>query len=147
MADELIFERDRLLELERDAFARWSASIEGLPPDARRGDGWTLLEVVAHVAAWHRFAAMRLGALARDEVTEAPDADEFNARVRQETAGRAWDEVRAEAEAARAAYLVAVEAASDETLRARDGLGAFIVGANGSWHYEEHLEDFAARES
>lgn len=54
--------------------------------------------------------------------------------------------MRAEAEPARAALLEAVEATPQALLDAGDGLGAYSVGANGSFHYEEHMSDFSPRD-
>ncbi len=132
-----------LLTMEREAFERWTASIAGLPGDAPRGDGWTLKHVVAHIMAWHRFAAERLVQLGRGEDRPPADPDAFNARVYEAAEARRWDEVRAEAEPARSAFLEAVDTAPQALLEAGDGLGAYIVGANGSFHYEEHMADFA----
>ena len=140
---EPVVDKVTLLSMEREAFERWSASIRGLVPETRRGDGWTLLEAVAHIAAWHRLAADRLERLASGEQPGVPDVDAFNARARADTQGRSWDGVQAEAGSAREAFLAAVARTPDDLLAAHDGLGAYIVGSNGSWHYEEHLADFA----
>lgn len=59
---------------------------------------------------------------------------------------RGWDDIRAEAEPARAVFLEAVDTAPQALLEAGDGLGAYIVGGNGSFHYEEHMADFAPRD-
>ncbi len=146
MAGEPLTNKAALLALEGEAFERWTASIAGVPGEAPRGDGWTLKHVVAHIAAWHRFAAERLAQLDRGEDRPPADPDAFNARVYEATEAQGWDEVRAEAEAARAAFLEAVGAAPQALLEAGDGLGAYIVGANGSFHYEEHMADFAPRD-
>lgn len=130
-----------MLRLEREEHERWWQSVAHVPPDAMRSDGWTLTEVLAHIAAWHRFAVERLERLARDEVLDPVDADHFNARVKVGSTGRSWSEVRAEADAAHRAFVGAIETVSQETLDARDALGAYVVGANGSFHYREHLED------
>ncbi len=136
-------DKDVLLAVERQAFVRWSAAIAALSPDARRSDGWTLLEVVTHLGAWHRLAVIRLERLAAGELLVPPDVDAFNARVRTDARGRSWSEVQAEAVAAREAFLAAVGRLPQELLDAHDGLGAFVVAANGAWHYEEHLDGFA----
>lgn len=139
---DAVTDKATLLGMERKAFERWAMSLEGLAPETRRADGWTLLEVVAHVAAWHRLSADRLGRLARGERPGVPDIDAFNTRVRAEAEGKSWASVQTEAEAARRAFLAAVARLPDDLLAAHDGLGAYIVGANGAHHYEEHLGDF-----
>ncbi len=118
--------------------------LEGLVPGVTRDDGWTVPEVVAHIAAWHRVSAGRLERLAAGELMEPPDADPFNAVAQARAAEGSREDLRGEAEAARRAVLAAVGRLSDETANAHDALGAFIVGANGAHHYAEHLADFAA---
>lgn len=129
--------------MEEEAFERWSAAVADLPPDKRRPDGWTLREVVAHFAAWHRAAAHRLERLGAGESLPPPAIDAFNGRVREEVRDRSWSDVEAEARAAREAFLATIAELPDELLAAQDGLGAFIAEANGSSHYLEHLDDFA----
>jgi hypothetical protein len=144
--EAIITDKAILLAIEREAFERWTASIAGVPGDAPRGDGWTLKHVVAHIAAWHRFAAERLAQLERGEDRRPAGPDAFNARVYEAADARRWDEVQAEADAARAAFLEAVEAAPPAVLETGEGLGAYSVGANGSFHYEEHMADFSPRD-
>ena len=134
-----------LRTLERDGYRRWERAIAGLAPDATRADGWTLQEVVAHVSAWQQFAIERLRAIERGDVPRRTDVDAFNAEVQARARGRSWDEVRAEAAAAHAAFLEALAAAAAATLREQDGLGAYVFAVNGFGHYEEHLGDFAPR--
>ncbi len=138
--------RAALQALERDLHARWQRVVESTGPDAVRGDGWTLREVVAHVAAWHRYAVERLAALTAGAPPAAIDADAFNARVRAEQEGRAWAAVHAEAELAHEEFLAAIEATPRSVLEGDDGLGAFVVAVNGFGHYAEHLHDFERRE-
>ncbi|MDE2670855.1 MAG: hypothetical protein OXI51_14510 [Chloroflexota bacterium] len=100
--------------------------------------------MVAHLAAWQRMAIDRLEKLAAGEKAAPPDIDAFNARVHSTAAAQSWAHVLAEAAAARAAFREAVEQLPYEALAAHDGLGAFIVSANGARHYEEHMDDFAS---
>lgn len=109
MSDRAL-DRETLPVEERAAFAVWQAMLDGLPHGAVRADGWTVPEIVAHIAAWHRFSADRLERLAAGELLDPPDADRFNAGARAEAAGRGGDELRAEAEDARRAFLAAIDA-------------------------------------
>jgi ribulose-5-phosphate 4-epimerase/fuculose-1-phosphate aldolase len=132
-----------LLVLERDGHRRWQALVARHAPEERRGsDGWRLLDVVAHVAAWHRFAVARLGTIERREAPASVDADAFNADVLAAARGRAWEDVLAEAAVAHEAFLEAIRSAPAWVLSEREGFGAFVVAANGFGHYEEHLRDF-----
>lgn len=137
--------RAALLTLEGDAHARWQALLTRTAPEAARADGWTLKDVVAHVAAWQRLAVRRLEEIARGEVRERTDTDTFNARVRLETAALSWEAVAAEADEAHRAFLAALEAVSPSALEANDGWGAFVVTVNGFGHYAEHMRDFEGR--
>lgn len=141
---ESMVEKAALLAREAEAFAGWSAAIAGVDPEAQRSDGWTLREVVAHLAAWQRLTAARLERLADGVPTDAPDWDAFNADVRARAAGQSWAAVSAEAEAARAALRATVERLPQSALESHDALGAFLVESNGVEHYAEHLGDFAA---
>ena len=98
---------------------------------------------MAHIAAWHRFAAERLSELAAGGGEKSVDADAINAGVQTQAAERSWQEIVAEAGAARTAFLWAVDAFPEDMLGDNDGLAAFVIGVNGADHYEEHLADFA----
>lgn len=134
--------RSALLALELDLHARWQQLVAATPPDARRDDGWSLKDVVAHVAAWQRFAIERLDAISRGEARDPTDADAFNAGVQAESAALSWDAVRAEAAAAHEAFLAALARTPQSVLEGDRGLGAFVVAVNGFGHYAEHLHDF-----
>lgn len=141
-SEGIALRRSTLLTLERDGHARWQSLVARTPREATRDDGWTLKDVVAHVAAWHRLAIRRLEGIARGETSERADTDAFNARVRAETATLAWDAVEAEAGEAHGAFVAALEAAPPSVLEANDGLGAFVITVNGFDHYAEHMRDF-----
>ncbi|HJN92584.1 MAG TPA: maleylpyruvate isomerase N-terminal domain-containing protein [Dehalococcoidia bacterium] len=141
MADPI--DKATLVLLEAEAHERWRSAVEAIPAETAREDGWTLRDVVAHVAAWHRFAAERLSELAAGGGEKSVDADVVNAEVRTRAAQQSWEEIAREAEAARAEFLRAVEEFPAEMLRANDGLAAFLIGVNGADHYEEHMDDFA----
>lgn len=134
--------RAALLALEQDLHARWQQLVDRVPPHAARADGWTLKDVVAHVAAWHRFAVERLNAIAQGGGRQQLDDAAFNARVKGESAGLSWAAVRSEAVAAHEAFLAALAATPASVLEVDRGLGAFVVAVNGFGHYADHLHDF-----
>ena len=135
-------DRETLLQREHDALGRWQAATANVGPEAVRADGWTFKDTVAHIGAWQRRTAARLRALDLGEPDLVPvEADEFNARVLEESRGRPWDEVAREAEEARREFIDAIETVRPETFVADDALGAWIVAHNGHLRYEEHLED------
>lgn len=132
-----------ILELEREAWAGWCAHIDGVDPDATRADGWSLKDVVAHIAAWQRHSSERLAAIGRGEPDPGPPAveDDFNAGAREASLRRSWDEVRTEADRAHETFVATIENVPQVALARDDGLGAFVVAVNGVEHYEEHLPD------
>ena len=132
-----------LVRQEREAHTRWQSAISGISAEATRSDGWSLHDVVAHIAAWHRFAAERLSELAAGGGAKSVDADAINADVQTQAAEQSWEEIAAEAGAARVAFLRVVDAFPEEMLGDNDGLAAFVIGVNGTDHYEEHMEEFA----
>ena len=132
-----------ILALEHEGWAAWWAHLEGVEPDATRPDGWSLKDVIAHIAAWQRYSAERLAALGRGEPDPGPPAaeDDFNTGAREASLSRSWEEVRAEAERAHRGFVATIEAVPEDTFARNEGLGAFVVAANGAEHYEEHLPD------
>jgi hypothetical protein len=132
-----------ILERECAAWSDWWAHIADIDPDAARPDGWTLKDVIAHIAAWQRYSADRLSALGRGEHDPGPPAteDDFNAGAREASLRRSWAEVRDEAERAHEAFVATIEALPQDALTRDDGLGAFVVAVNGVEHYEEHMPD------
>lgn len=71
--------------------------------------------------------------------------DAFNERAREAWRSVSSDAVRAEAEAARAAFRATVAALPPGALDPADAMAAFIVRANGAAHYDEHRDDSAPR--
>jgi hypothetical protein len=131
-----------ILELEREAWVGWCAHIDGVDPDATRADGWSLKDVVAHIAAWQRYWPG--GSRRSDVVSRTRDAGGRGRLQRRRPRGVAvapWEEVRAEAERAHDAFVSTIEAVHEDAFARDDGLGAFVVAVNGVEHYEEHLPD------
>jgi hypothetical protein len=128
----------QLLERERAAHDHWWSTLAEVPPDASRPDGWTLNDVVAHVSAWQRYSAGRIGEIAQNGDDPGPprDEDRFNEEAR--LAAGAWEETRREAAEAHRALLELVASLPEARVFADDGLIEFIVRVNGSGHYEEH---------
>lgn len=132
-----------ILARERDAWTGWWTHVADVDPDATRPDGWSLKDVVAHIAAWQRYSSGRLAAIGRGEPDPGPPGveDDFNAAARESSRTRSWEDVRAEAEWAHEAFVRTIETVPQDALARDDGLGAFVVAVNGVEHYEEHLPD------
>jgi hypothetical protein len=135
-------DKTALLAREREAWANWWSHIADVDPAATRADGWSLKDVISHIAAWQRYSSGRLAALGRRHPDPGPpETDAFNEQAREDALPCSWQVVRADAERAHDAFLATVETLSPEALTRHDGLAAFIVTVNGVEHYEEHLPD------
>jgi hypothetical protein len=130
-----------LLAREREAWASWWSHVADMEPAATRPDGWSLKDVIWHIAAWQRYSSGRLAALGRGEPDPGPpETDAFNEQARED-AQRSWLDVRADAESVHDAFLATIESLPQEALTRDEGLGAFVITVNGVEHYEEHVPD------
>jgi hypothetical protein len=131
-----------ILTRERHGWASWWSHIAGVDPAASRPDGWSLKDVVAHIAAWQRYSSGRLAALGRGEPDPGPpETDAFNEQAREDAQRRSWPDVRTDADRVHDAFVATIESLSQEVLTRNDGLAAFVVTVNGVEHYGEHLPD------
>ena len=112
--------RDALLRIMDDAWSRERRLIEALPEDeyARRGapDGWSARDVVAHIAAWRRQAAVQLNHTDNIE-REHFDTQTFNERTFREHQDLSWTAIGRIAESAYLVLRAQTERLSDEQLR------------------------------
>lgn len=131
-----------IIARERRAWADWWSHVADVDPAATRPDGWSLKDVVAHIAAWQRSSSRRLAALGRGEPDPGPpETDTFNESTREVALSRSWWDVRADAERVHDAFLETIDSLSQEALTRDDGLAAFVLTVNGVEHYEEHVPD------
>jgi len=131
-----------LLAREREAWASWWSHVADVDPAATRPDGWSLKDVISHIAAWQRYSSGRLAAIGRGRPDPGPPVtDAFNEQAREDGRLRSWQDVRADAERVHEAFLATIEAIPQEALTRDEGLGAFVITVNGVEHYEEHVPD------
>lgn len=98
--------KDQLLSSIREEHMRLLELVEGFPPDQRKkpgawGDGWTLSDLLAHLAEWH---AMFLrwyheGSAGREPAMPAPgykwqETPRLNREIWAKHKDRTWEEVR-----------------------------------------------------
>ena len=112
--------------------------------DAEVGDGWRVVDLLAHIALWERVARWKLTGDAvpgaEDLAAMEPfDLDRFNQTMRDRWRDRGSDAVLTELHAAHAALVAAVEAADDESC-APGGTTWTVIAEDGAGHYGDHLE-------
>lgn len=107
------------------------------------GGGWSLHDVVAHLALWDRMAVRRIVGTPLPEGDEVAsrepwDLDAFNDEMRLRMATRPMSEVAAEFDAAWQAVRLAVATADDDACR-RGGRVWTIVNDDSAGHYPRHI--------
>ncbi|MBI2325710.1 MAG: maleylpyruvate isomerase N-terminal domain-containing protein [Chloroflexi bacterium] len=136
--------REAFLADEKDARATWDAAVAAVPvtavADRVLADDRSVKDLVAHIAAWERWAEERLAARIEGRApVRIPDwhafEHDFNARAHARWRDEPWDAVAAEAAAAYAAFRERVEQLDDEQLARAEEL---IKGC-GSRHYAEYV--------
>lgn len=116
-------------------------------------DGWSIKDVMAHIAAWERRLTNAITAVRRGERPAWPeegyslsdaDVDALNARDRDASAARSLAAVRVDAETAYREALAAITPFSDAQLA--DSMNPerppweAVIRANTDQHYREHID-------
>jgi hypothetical protein len=132
---------DELLEREARAYAAFEEAVAATPADRREepvlSDGWSVRDVLWHVAFWWRdgeesFGEMHAGTWV-DEEWPDERTDATNARVLEESRSMSLADVEAGLEAARAGLLEAFATV------AGDQEADELFASETIEHYEEHL--------
>ena len=147
-----------LLAQMRGGRAEWDEAVRQaaklLDLEARDESGWSVKDLVAHVATYEGWMAMLLNAGGPNipHVVDAMTQDERNAWVFEQNRGRAVEDVLASSEAAFRELVAAVEAVSAEDLVA---VGRFewagrkpvceLIPRESYLHYEDHLPEIRGR--
>lgn len=133
-------QREELTRAEAEAWETLERVIDRVPADRREraelDDGWSLKDVLAHIAYWWDDLA---DALENGTYADDPeDEDVINARVKARAETLGWDRVRAEADQSRARMLTAWIALPGLSDIARDSFETATLE-----HYREHVEQIA----
>jgi uncharacterized protein (TIGR03083 family) len=141
-----------LAAIERD----WDAlqSLIERVGDARMTEpsldaGWSVKDVLAHIALWEGICARWLEAAARGETQDRPevkDVDGTNARGFERAKARPLSDVIRESRTRHARIVAAVEALSGEELAsdARFGWPSWqMTDSNTADHYREHIDQIS----
>jgi hypothetical protein len=163
MAEEMT--KDLLLQQMRSGRQSLEAALANLSPGQMERlatpGGWSVKDVLFHLAWWESHMALWLEEALRGAVPAMPapgltwdDIDQVNAQVFQEGQAHSLPDILAALADAQSRALLAVQAAPEVALT---DVGSFpwrnqvplwnMVAANTYWHYAEHADaiDAAAR--
>lgn len=138
-------DKQTLTEREGEAWAELRRLVDGLPRERLEeptvtADGWTVKDVLWHIAHWWDHLAELLDAMREGTFVEPPEddaaTDAENARVLEESRSMSLEEVERGLEAARERMLAAWAALPEVDEPAERWFGWETVE-----HYEEHLAD------
>jgi hypothetical protein len=141
---------DLLAEAARE-FTVLHDAIEGLSEDQMNEvwlGHWSVKDIAAHIAGWHREMEPALARLARGEKptpagTSYEDADAWNARFVEARRGVEASEVLLELDRSHEAFLRAADQVPDD--RFQPGRTAWnLVNGASAHHYREHAEQIRA---
>jgi uncharacterized protein (TIGR03083 family) len=111
--------------------------------------GWSVKDVLAHIALWEGICARWLEAAARGETPERPevkDVDGTNARGHERAKSRPLTDVVNESRTRHARIVAAAEALPEEELvsNARFGWPVWqMTDSNTAEHYREHIDQIS----
>jgi hypothetical protein len=139
--------KDDLLRQADDDFGALKRALVGLDNAAMQRPWcgvWSVREILAHIAGWHREMIPALQRLARGErpIPEGvsyEDFDAWNARHVAARRGLTVEGVRAELDASHQAFAAA--RAVPESRFGPDKTATRIVDLNGPHHYREHTAE------
>ena len=138
--------RDTLRKVDQ-AWAVYRAAAMRFPTermDERLGeDGWTIKQMLEHLAAWHDLTANRLITLINTGAI-APldrDTDRFNATIARQAIGKSSGEVLKDLDATFNRLRRQLARLTDAQLEFDDWWAAWVIGGNTYGHYEEHWAD------
>jgi hypothetical protein len=118
-------------------------------------DGWSIKDVMAHIAEWELYVVRRIEARARSDTPEVwgsneAEIDATNERLFARNKDRSLEDVERFYQEAHERLLEVIESLSEADLlddsRREDVIGPWRspvwmhIGGNTFWHYEEHAE-------
>jgi len=155
--------KEELLSSIRDERARLDAVVHALGEadlsEPSLDGGWSVKDVLAHIAVWERRLLTALEAAARGDVPVWPevgytfrDTDRLNARDFEANRGRSLEDVRRESRRSFEETLGAIERFSEDDLTRGDrwpwanGMSLVqMMSPNTDEHYREHAAAIEAR--
>lgn len=148
--------RDELLgaiKRDRDIFDGLVGRVpEGRMTERALDSGWSVKDVLAHIAAWEQLCLKWIKENKREELTAGTDndgqVDALNARLYAANRDRSLKEVREESRHSYEQMVAAVEWLSDADIAVEPGWAPGrelwqIIDANSADHYREHIEQLS----
>lgn len=138
--------RDTLRRVDQ-AWAAFRAAALRFPSermDERLGeDGWTVKQMLEHIAAWHDLTANRMIKMINNGEIQPldRDTDQFNAAIARQAIGKTSGEVVKDLDATFNRLRRQLARLTDTQLAADDWWAAWVIGGNTYGHYEEHWAD------
>jgi hypothetical protein len=138
--------RDELLALEARGWRTIEEAVRGLGTDrlehpGMNGDGWSIKDLLWHLARWHEEAARVIGERTWDAVEASTGpawVDGLNAEALAESRGMGLEEVRSGGRDRRGRMREAFEALEDPPASAVEWFEE-----SGTLHYREHADELA----
>jgi len=149
--------KNELLGTIKTSWAELTEIIEELSEDQmtqpKVQEGWTVKDLMAHIAAWHRLAMDRIHPATTGEDLKLPViksdkfVDDFNAETYAKYKDQPLEAINAEFESSYDEFLSQIENLDEELLPKNlpfDWAGnltyQIMISANTHWHYPEHIE-------
>jgi hypothetical protein len=138
--------RETLLRVD-DAWRSFQAAAARFP--AERMDerltehGWTVKQMLAHIAAWHDVTADRMIKFINTGQTPEfdQDVDVLNAMVARRAVGKTAGEILNDTDATFNRLRRQMQRLTDPQLNANDAWAAWVIRGNTYGHYDEHRSD------
>jgi hypothetical protein len=132
------------LQQEEERWEQLCGLLEKIPDWEQPGvaDGWSVKDLLAHIAAWHAKTIDRLEAYdSRGELPAPPaDIDAFNAQVYDENRDLSLHDVKVMSGACRHRFREEVAALTEDEMKQIEP----VIAGNAYGHYQEHIEQIEA---
>jgi uncharacterized protein (TIGR03083 family) len=127
-------DRDELFQRIDSTWQELQRALDGIPPERATEPGaageWSVKDLLGHITFWERNLVTELQNLGPDEVVEALDVDEINAREHDLYKNRPLRELQAEFQESHEALM--------QVLQSIEDLDPDMIKGDTWEHYEEH---------
>jgi hypothetical protein len=133
-----------LLDAEEERWEQLYTLLNKIPDWEQAGvaDGWSVKDLLAHIAAWHAVTIDRLASFcATGTLPPAPpDIDAFNAETYEACKDLSLHDVKVMSASCRHRFREQVDELTEEEAKADERM----IFGNAHGHYEEHIEQLEA---